>query len=329
MRRLRLGSRTSALAMWQTKTAAAALCTAHPGMVIEIVPVKTTGDRVIDRPLFAIGGKGLFTKELEERLLDRSIDVAVHSLKDLPTALPEGLVIGAVLERASWADTLVTRGGGGLADLKRGAVVGTSSLRRRAQVLARRRDVDLRDLRGNVDTRLNKVASGEYDAMVCARAGLDRLGFDGSKLSVSDLSDFLPAPGQGAMAVEIASGRPEVAELVGAMDHAATRRCVTAERAMLERLGGGCHVPVGALAELRGKVLVLRGLVANPDGSEKVQMSLESDGHAEELGTALADVMIAAGAARLLCEAPENPHCPAGDDGGVDGSDNGNGSGPG
>ncbi|MCU0722518.1 MAG: hydroxymethylbilane synthase [Planctomycetes bacterium] len=304
MMKLAIGTRASALALAQAREAAEALSARFPGLGIEIVPVKTAGDRATDRPLFEIGGGGLFTREIEERILDGSIDAAVHSLKDLPTALPPGLAIGAVLRRASPADALVSRGGAGLRDLPAGAVVGTSSLRRRALLRACRGDLSIRDLRGNLDTRLGKVASGECDAMVCARAGLDRIGFRDGALRAVDLDDFLPAPGQGAIALEAAEGNAGTMELLRAVDHAETRRCVEAERALLARLGGGCHVPVGALAVPRGRGLLLRGLVADPGGGELVAAELEAAGGPEALGRALGDLLLGRGAARLLAGPP-------------------------
>jgi hydroxymethylbilane synthase len=300
--RLRVGTRGSQLAVWQADRVIERL--AALGAQAERVLVRTTGDRILDAPLSKIGDKGLFTKELEERLVDGTIDVAVHSLKDLPTNVPEGLVLGAVLEREDPSDALVCPGGQRLAELPRGARVGTSSLRRRAQLLALRPDLDVRDLRGNVPTRLSKVERGEYDAAVMARAGLVRLGLGSRITETIDLALVLPAVGQGAIAVEARAEDPRTATWLGALDHRPTHLATVAERALLGRLEGGCQVPIGALATWEGPELRLRGLVADLDGQRIVRGSrvgcVATTEDAREVGERLAELLLVEGGDLIL-----------------------------
>lgn len=267
---LRIGTRGSKLALRQ----AAELCDrlgkvrpelAVPG-AIETVVIRTTGDRITDRPLLDIGGKGLFTKELEEALKDRRIDLAVHSMKDMPSLLPEGLAIACHLPREDPRDALIAPVARTLKDLPQGASVGTSSLRRQAQLLHARPDLRIVPLRGNVDTRLNKIESGAADATVLALAGLKRLGRDGEVTSILSNDEMLPSPAQGVIAVEIRADDGRARSLLAAIDHRPTALCATAERALLEALDGSCRTPIAALASLDGNRLALDALVISPDG---------------------------------------------------------------
>ncbi len=272
-RPLRIGTRGSPLALAQARELRDRLAAAHPSLAgdgaVEIAVIRTTGDRVQDRRLMEIGGKGLFTKEIEEALLDGRIDCAVHSIKDMQTWLPEGLVIGAVLPREDPRDVLIARNASSLANLQRGAVVGTSSLRRQAQLLASRPDLRVVPMRGNVETRLRKLAAGEIDATLLALAGLRRLGLADRAAAVLSTDEMLPAVAQGAIGVEIRAADGATADLLAAIDDRASAVCVAAERACLAELDGSCRTPIAALAELEpgGHALRLRALIAMPDGS--------------------------------------------------------------
>jgi hydroxymethylbilane synthase len=295
--KIRIGSRGSALALWQAEHVKSRLT--GLGHDVSITTITTTGDRVQDRRLDSIGGKGAFLKEIEEAMLAGEIDLAVHSLKDVPTALPEGLRLCAFLERADPRDALVSASGRPLAELPSGARLGTTSLRRQAQLRARRPDLVLTDLRGNVDTRLRRLREGAFDAILLAMAGVTRLGRASEVTEVLSADVMLPAPGQGAIALECRIADSGVAEAAGALNHAATARCVAAERAFLAGLGGGCNVPLGAYAEEEGAGLRLRGLVARADGSVKVDADRRGT-DAEALGRALAEELLAKGAADLM-----------------------------
>ncbi|MEM0964012.1 MAG: hydroxymethylbilane synthase [Bacteroidota bacterium] len=273
---LRLGTRTSRLAVWQAEYVAEALRRAWPGLEVDLVPFVTQGDKTLDQPLPEIGGKGLFTAELEASLLDGRIDLAVHSLKDLPTDDPDGLTVGATTEREDVRDAWICPGGHALADLPPGATVGTSSLRRGAQLLHQRPDLVIRSIRGNVETRIRKVREEAYDAGVLALAGLTRLEIEDQAHSMLDLDTMLPAPGQAALGVQVRADGGEAARAVAALDHAETRASVTAERAFLSGLGGGCSAPIAALAEVHGGRLHLRGRVVSTDGARTVEV--EADG---------------------------------------------------
>ncbi|HYM03708.1 MAG TPA: hydroxymethylbilane synthase [Stellaceae bacterium] len=269
---LRIGTRGSALALAQAAELAARLAAAHaplaePG-AIETVVIKTTGDQVKDRTLAAIGGKGLFTKEIEEALLAARIDLAVHSLKDLPTFLPDGLVLACHLPREDPRDAFFAPRATGLADLAAGAVIGTASPRRHAQLLHRRPDLRIVPLRGNVDTRLKKLDSGVIDATVLAVAGVKRLGLADRITAIIPPDEMLPAVAQGAIGIEIRADDARARAYLAPLDHAATASCVTAERAVLAALGGSCRTPVAALAEIDGDALDLRAMIIRPDGSE-------------------------------------------------------------
>ena len=291
-RPLRIGTRGSAMALFQAGLVRDRLRAADAvlaaGDAIELVPIRTTGDRVQTRLLAEIGGKGLFTKEIEEALLDRRIDIAVHSLKDMETYLAAGLEIGCVLPRDDPRDTVVSRGGEPLMGLPRGATVGTASLRRTAQVLRARPDLRVVPIRGNVDTRLNKLAAGEVDAIVLALCGLERLGKRDAASEILSPEEMLPAVGQGALAVECRAGDAEVKRLLAPLNDMASAACAAAERAMLAALDGSCRTPIGGLATIRGERLILDGLLLSEDG--KAERRGRSEGavdDAVEIGTEL------------------------------------------
>jgi hydroxymethylbilane synthase len=298
---LRIATRKSQLAVWQAQHVAMLLQQAHPGLEVDLVPLVTEGDRIQDRTLAAIGGKGLFIKELEVALEETRADIAVHSMKDLPGELPAGLIIGAVLERADPRDALISSKASGLDDLPRGSRVGTSSLRRRAQLLAARPDLNIENLRGNVDTRLRRHDAGEMDAIVLACAGLTRLGLESRITARLDPKICLPAVAQGVIGIECRCGDEHTVDLVKVLDHPAARVAMDAERAFAHRLGGSCQSPIAAHARLEGDSLVLEGLVAEPDGSRLLRGSaLGSVKDPVSLGTALAEKILADGAGALL-----------------------------
>jgi hydroxymethylbilane synthase len=310
MKEIIIGSRGSKLALWQSEWVKARLEALDPGVKVRIEIFKTQGDVRTDVPLSTIGGQGAFTKELEVALLDRRVDVAVHSLKDLPTFTPEGLSITATPEREDPRDALVLRAGSqsrvsSLKGLAEGAVVGTSSLRRIAQLKHLRPDVRIKDLRGNVDTRLRKLDEGEYDALILASAGLRRLGL-GERISAAIKQDeMLSAVGQGSLGVETRSDDGETNALVARLDDPRTRAAVQAERALLRSLGGGCQVPIAAHATVEGGRLKLDGLVATLDGTQVLRESLDGDaGHAARIGEELAAGLLERGAGELLKDTP-------------------------
>ncbi len=298
MRRLVIGSRASRLALWQANWVKDRLGSGgHPAR-IEVI--HTSGDRDRERSLVAIGGKGVFVKEIEEALLAGSIDLAVHSLKDLPTAQPAGLTIACIPEREDPRDLLIDRQGSGLAGLRRGAVLGTGSPRRACQIHAHRPDLVIRDLRGNVDTRLRKLESGDYDAIVLALAGVRRIGarVRGTPLSFDEM---LPAVGQGALAIEARETETELRAILAPLHHEDTGRAVLAERAFLRRLGGGCQAPVGAVGVIDSGRLVLRGLVGDPASGRLLEDQAEGPaGEPETIGAALADRLLARGADAIV-----------------------------
>jgi hydroxymethylbilane synthase len=287
--RLRIGTRGSPLARAQTDLVCRALRAAHPELAVpgalEPVVIRTTGDRVTDRPLAELGGKGLFCKEIEAALLERRIDLAVHSIKDLPTWLPDGLVIGAVLKRADPRDVLIARAPTTIAGLPEGALIGTASVRRKAQLLARRPDLRVVDFRGNVDTRLRKLEAGEVDAILLALAGLQRLGVEPAGVVILAADQMLPAVGQGAIGVECRADDAATLGLLAAIDHLESHACVRAERALLAALDGSCHTPIGGLAEIADGRLHLRALIARADGSECLRTErIGAPGDGEALG---------------------------------------------
>ena len=300
---LRMGSRGSPLALAQSRGVAAALEAAHPGLRVDLEVIRTSGDRIQDVPLANVGGKGLFVKEIEEALLQGQIEVAVHSMKDLPALLPPGLALGAITAREEGGDVLVAREARTLDELPPGARVGTSSLRRQAQLLHRRPDLCMVPLRGNVDTRLRRLTDGTLDAIVVAAAGLKRLGVRPPNAIPLPLEVSLPAPGQGALGLEIREADRATAAVVAVLEDRTSRIAVTAERAFLRRLGGSCNVPIAAYGTVRGDLLTLTGLVASPDGKGLVRDTLTGAAlEAEPLGTALAERLLAQGADRILRE---------------------------
>jgi hydroxymethylbilane synthase len=298
---LRIATRKSQLALWQAEHVAGLLREAHDGLEVALVPMLTQGDRIQDRSLAAIGGKGLFIKELEVALEEERADIAVHSMKDLPGDLPAGLTIAAVLERADARDALLTASAGRLDDLPRGARVGTSSLRRQAQLLAARPDLAIQGLRGNVDTRLRRLETGDMDAIVLACAGLIRLGWESRITARLDPKMFVPAVAQGVIGIECRAADSRTLGLVTGLNHRDTRIAMDAERAFAHRLGGSCQSPIAAHARLEGQRLLLDGLVAEPDGSRLLRDS--ASGGIDDpaaLGRLLADRILAAGAGPLL-----------------------------
>jgi hydroxymethylbilane synthase len=298
---LRIATRKSQLALWQAEHVASLLRASHAGLEVELVPIVTQGDRIVDRSLAAIGGKGLWIKELEVALEEGRADIAVHSMKDMPGDLPQGLMIASVLERADARDALLTAKSTGFADLPRGARVGTTSLRRQAQLLAVRPDLRMEPLRGNVDTRLRKLDAGEMDAIVLACAGLIRLGWELRITARLDTKTSLPAVAQGVIGIECRSGDSRTLGLVTPLNHHATRIAMDAERAFAHRLGGSCQSPIAAHAVLEGSRLTLEGLVAEPDGSRLLRDTASgSIDDPAALGALLADKILAAGADSLL-----------------------------
>ncbi|OEU51323.1 MAG: hydroxymethylbilane synthase [Desulfuromonadales bacterium C00003096] len=302
--RLRIGTRASRLALWQAEWVKSSLQQLHPDLQVELTKIQTEGDRILDVPLAKIGGKGLFVKEIEEALLDERIDLAVHSMKDVPTLLPPGLELRCITERADPRDCLVlATPPKSLADLPQGARIGTSSLRRRAQLLHKRPDLRISDMRGNVDTRLRKMQEESLDGIVLAAAGLKRLGYEERIGLYLEPTDCLPAIAQGALGLECRIDDEATHALVAPLHHPTTATAVTAERAFLARLEGGCQVPIAGYAQLVDDRLELTGLVARIDGSEILKDSLTCPAdEAAEAGTALADILLRCGADRILGE---------------------------
>lgn len=298
---LRIATRKSALALWQAEFVKAELEAAHPHLTVTLVPMVSRGDQLLDSPLSKIGGKGLFVKELETALLSKEADIAVHSMKDVPMAFPEGLGLYCVCEREDPRDAFVSNNFASLDDLPQGSIVGTSSLRRQAQILAQRPDLVINFLRGNVNTRLAKLDAGEYDAIILAAAGLLRLGFADRIRSSLDVSSSLPSGGQGAVGIECRSDDSAIHALLKPLHHADTDARVTAERALNRHLNGGCQVPIACYAVLEGEQLWLRGFVGQPDAS--VLLYAEQRAHrndAEALGIAVAEDLLAQGAGEIL-----------------------------
>jgi hydroxymethylbilane synthase len=297
MSQLRVGSRGSQLALWQAKHIASAL--RERGHQAEIEIIKTTGDKVHDVPLARVGIKGMFTKEIEEALAAGEIDLAVHSLKDLPTELPSGFELVAITRRDDARDVFLSRRFARLEELPQGARVGTSSLRRQAQLKAIRPDVDVAALRGNVDTRLRKLGNGEFDAIILAAAGLNRLGLSAAHSRRMPAEQMCPAAGQGALAIEIREGDTRTRELLRFLDDADARATTTCERVVLAELGGGCQVPIGSYAIAEGNGLKLLAIVARPDGSELLREQ-QAGREAVALGRSVARALLVKGAERIL-----------------------------
>ncbi len=298
---LKIGTRQSMLALWQSNHIAACLRQKYPECEVVLKKIVTKGDRILDVPLAQIGGKGLFTKEIEEDLLSGEVDLAVHSLKDMPTVLPEGLCLTAITERANVGDAFVSNKYNSFAELPQGATVGTSSLRRKAQLLAARPDLVIKDLRGNVDTRLRKLDEGQYDAVILAAAGLERLGYGDRVKSVIPSEVCLPAVGQGALAIECRSDDAEVRAMLSFLNDTPTLQATTAERAFLGLLEGGCQVPIGVHAEAKGEDIHIEAIIAALDGTTILRDSI--DGAAQDaaaLGKRLGEKMLANGGREIL-----------------------------
>ena len=297
MARLRIGSRGSQLALWQAHHISALLC--ERGHEVELEIIKTTGDKITDVALAKVGTKGMFTKEIEEALAEELIDLAVHSLKDLPTELSSGFEIAAITTRENARDVFCSVKYNGINDLPQGARVGTSSLRRQAQLKAVRPDLDIHPLRGNVDTRLRKLEAGEYDAIILAAAGLNRLGKTQLVKQVIPAEIMCPAAGQGALGIEIRAGDSVTRQHLAFLDDPASRIATTCERALLNKLGGGCQVPIGAFAEVRNGQLHLEAIVADPDGSKVLRESRDG-GDPVELGESVGETLLRRGGDAIL-----------------------------
>ena len=299
MKRLVIATRRSRLALWQAEHIKQRLESAHRGLTVELLPMSTRGDELADRRLDEAGGKGLFVKELESAMAESRADLAVHSMKDVPAELPPEYVLAAITARQDPRDAFVSNRFRSFAEMPAGAVVGTSSLRRSAQVAERHPGLQIRLLRGNVETRLAKLDRGEYDAVVLAVAGLERLGLGARIASRLELDESLPAPGQGALGIECLASDERMITLLAPLDDAATSRCVRAERAVSRALGGSCALPLGAYAELAGVRLRLRALVASADGARVIRAQREGD-DPERLGAQVADELRAQGAQEIL-----------------------------
>ena len=298
---IKIGTRGSKLALWQANYVKAEIERLFPLVSVEITVIKTTGDMIVDRPLSMVGGKGLFVKEIERALLESTIDIAVHSMKDMPGEMPPGLVIGAIPERENPFDVLISNNNLTLDELPKGAKVGTSSLRRASQIKHVRPDVEIASIRGNLQTRLKKLASGEFDATLLAAAGLIRLGMKDVITQYFDENIMLPAVGQGALCIQSREGDGEIAPILEALDHEDTHTVVAGERAFLRRLEGSCHIPVACFGRLADRQLTLTGLVAAEDGSTilKESVSYTAD-DPQRAGIDLAEALLLRGADKLL-----------------------------
>ncbi len=298
---VRIGTRGSQLALWQANYIKGRIEQAFPETAVEIITIKTTGDRITDRPLAMVGGKGLFVKEIETALLENRIDLAVHSMKDMPGDLPQGLTIGAIPERENPFDVLICADGKSFADYPRGAKIGTSSLRRGSQLKHVRPDLEILSIRGNLDTRLKKLKSGEYDAIVLAAAGLRRLG------QAKEITEYLteeimvPAVGQGALCIETRENDPDMAPIMAKLDHAPTRTCVQGERAFLKQIEGSCHIPVACFGKNMEQGVMLTAVVASEDGQEVIRETIISPADSViEKGRELAEKLLENGGKRIL-----------------------------
>ncbi len=303
-RQLTIATRESPLALWQARFVQSALMAAHPGLDVQLLGMTSRGDQLLDVPLAKVGGKGLFVKELETALLDGSADIAVHSMKDVPMEFPTGLGLGVICAREDPTDAFVSNHYSSLEQLPAGAVVGTSSLRRECQLRARRPDLQVRFLRGNVNTRLRKLDEGQYDAIILASAGLIRLGFSARIAATIAVADSLPAGGQGAVGIELRSDDTAVLDLLQVLHHGPTAACVTAERAMNQTLQGGCQVPIACFADFLpddSDRLRLRGLVGRPDGSLLLRAQASGSAtDAQRIGVEVARDLLAQGAGDIL-----------------------------
>lgn len=301
LRPIRIATRKSALALWQAEYVKARLQEAHPGIEVTLVPMVSRGDKLLDSPLSKIGGKGLFVKELENALMADEADIAVHSMKDVPMDFPQGLGLYCICEREDARDAFVSNDFASLDLLPAGSIVGTSSLRRQAQLLARRPDLQIRFLRGNVNTRLAKLDAGEYHAIILAAAGLIRLGFQDRITANISIEDGLPSGGQGAVAIECRTADTEIHALLAPLNHTETAVRVTAERALNKHLNGGCQVPIACYAVLEGKEIWLRGMVGDPEGGLLLNADARGPSNDPEgLGILVAEELLAQGALAIL-----------------------------
>ncbi len=296
-----IGTRGSKLALWQANFIKSEIERLFPDIDVELKIIKTTGDQITDRPLAMVGGKGLFVKEIENDLLNNQIDLAVHSMKDMPGQLPEGLVIGAIPERENPFDVLIAKESCLLADYKKDSIIGTSSLRRASQIKHVKPDVIVKSIRGNLDTRIKKLKSGEYDAIVLAAAGLKRLGQADEITEYLDEDVMLPAVGQGALCIETRQNDDNIAPIMEKLDHYDTRVCVTGERAFLKQIEGSCHIPVACFAKIADKKIVLTALVASEDGKKLIKEQIISPmDRVENAGATLADKILEKGGKQIL-----------------------------
>lgn len=301
MKNITIATRGSKLALWQANHISDLLTKQYPGITVELLKIKTKGDKILDVPLAQVGGKGLFVKEIEEALLDGRADIAVHSMKDVPTELPEGLEVGIIPEREADTDSLLSVKYDGLDALPKGAVVGTSSLRRQAQLLGLRKDLKVETLRGNLDTRINKLLNGDFDAIIVATAGMNRLGLSAPKCEELAPPRFLPAVAQGALGIEYRIADTEVRKMLDFLHHDKTAYQVQAERGFLTGLDGGCQVPIASWSRIEGDTITLTGFVADIDGTKPIR--IEKSGPAAEawkLGTDLAVEVLGKGAKEIL-----------------------------
>ncbi|MCC7203375.1 MAG: hydroxymethylbilane synthase [Nitrospirae bacterium] len=303
MKEIRIGSRGSKLAIWQAEHIKSELEARYAGITVTIQKIKTTGDKILDVPLAKVGGKGLFVKEIEDALLRNDIDIAVHSMKDVPAILPEGLCIGAIPEREDPRDALLSRDGSGFLHLRHGARIGTSSLRRISQLLNQRPDIVIHPLRGNLDTRIKKLEAGEFDAIILAAAGIRRLGWADRITEYLPETTSVPAIGQGALCIECRESDGDTLDIIRPLDHMETNICVRAERAFLKRLEGGCQVPIGAYATMKGDGIAIEGFVASVDGRRMVREKRSGTAdNPEDAGIALAESLLAQGGQEILQE---------------------------
>lgn len=298
-----IGTRQSLLALWQSNHIASLLRKQYPDCQVSLKKIVTKGDRILDVPLAQIGGKGLFTKEIETELLDGTVDLAVHSLKDMPTVLPEGLCLTAITTRANVGDAFVSNKYASFSELPQGAVLGTSSLRRKAQLLAVRPDLKIVDLRGNVDTRLRKLDEGQMDAIILAAAGLERLGHADRIREIIPTTVCLPAVGQGALAIECRSDNKEVREMLAFLNDLSTKQATDAERAFLGLIEGGCQVPIGVHAEVENDNVKIEAVIASLDGSKVLRNNITGPAvNAADLGRKLGQQMLAEGGEQILAD---------------------------
>ncbi len=298
---IKIGTRGSKLALWQANYIKNEIEKKHKNIAVELKVIKTKGDKILDVPLAMVGGKGLFVKEIEEALLNKEVDLAVHSMKDVPTFFPEGLYLPIITKREDYRDALVSRNGLTLDKLPANSIVGTSSLRRKSQILNLRKDLKIKDLRGNVDTRLKKLDNGEYDAIILAAAGLKRMGFENKITQYLDETVMIPAIGQGALGIEIRENDKEIFEIVSFLKHETTFFEVKAERAFLKILEGGCQVPIGCYGKIEKNILKLKGFVSSINGEKFIKKEISGDiKNYKLIGITLAENILNAGGNKIL-----------------------------